>query len=321
MTPEMLRGMRFEIEKIAAPLGLLARGARAFTESPMRTAIATGGVGAAHGAYKSHQEGGSALGGAIRGGAQGAALGGGAAMAGRAYRDTRLLNPGMGAGKAVWGTVQRMGQGVKHFGQRQLHGATGAYADRAGEIGMRSTAHSNKKIDLLKRRLDDQLKHTSGPKADALRQKFEGARDGLLREGAQGDAAIKAGITSIPGVAKGLVRDPRGTGKALWNATTGGSRAGMAMGVGLPLALSAPDLMRGDESAQGGRSMTQKLVGTGAMVGGGMLTAGLPIIPQMAAGMGIDAAANRLTGARAFTGSGQHYDESTGRYVSTGRSW
>ena len=167
MTPESMRFMRFEIEKSAAPLSqLAARAGRALSKSPARTAVMGAGVGAAHGAAtadtsRGESRLGKALGGAVKGGIVGGAVGG----AGRAYRDTRLLNPGMSGGKAVGATVKRMGGGIKRFGQRQWHGLTGAHAKDPGKIGLRSTATAEKKKTLARLRHADELKHVKTPGA------------------------------------------------------------------------------------------------------------------------------------------------------------
>ncbi len=292
MTPEIFRGMRAEIEKGASLASLATRGARFLTKSPARTAAIGAAGGAAAGGYQEHRRGGSVLGGALRGGILGAAAGGAAGGAGRVYRDVRLLDPKLTRTQAVGAAVKRMGRGVKQFGQRQVHGITGAYSKTPGKIGLRSSATSKKKIDLAKLRLQDELKFAKTPeKQEALRKSFQKTKAGLIEEGKRGDESIRAGVTSLPGIAKGLARDPRRTAKAMWRETTGGGGlGGTAMAVGLPVATMVPELARGDESATGGKSMRQKLVELGTITGGGIATAGLPIVPMMAAGLGIDAA-------------------------------
>lgn len=111
-------------------------------------------------------------------------------------------------------------------------------------------------------------------------------------------ANVQAGVTSLPGIAKGLVRRPKETIKAVGREAMSGGRTGLALGVGLPVAFAAPDLAHGDESAQGGRSMRQKLVNVGSGVVGGALTAGVPVLPQMIGSTGVDVVSNKLLGGR-----------------------
>jgi hypothetical protein len=300
MNVSELQAMREELEKWAAPMGLLRRAARFVTDSSGRGALVGAGVGAASGAVKAKAEGGDAgdaVRGAIVGGLGGAALGGVAGGAGRAYRDTRLLDPALTATSAIGATAKRMGQGVSNFGRRQLHGVTGAYSDRPGEIGLRSSGTAAKKVDLAERRLQDRLVGSRSPQQSLdLHKKFQQEKKHLLEEGQRGDSYLKAGITSLPGLAKGLATAPKKTVKALWNEATSGSRLGVAASTGLPLALAAPGLAAGDESAQGGLSVRQKMTRLGTGLAGGLLTGGLPIVPQMATGLAIDLAGDRAAG-------------------------
>lgn len=282
-----------EVTKSATTARALTRAARWLTDSPARTALVGAGVGAAHGAVTAGDEGVGAA--ALRGGLRGAAVGGAAGGLGRAYRDTRLLDPSLSAGAAVGATAKRIGEGVKNFGKRQLHGFTGAYGDDAAAIGMRSSGEAKKRMSLESLRARDQVQHGEMT-AKGLKKLKERQRS--HREwGQAGDAALKAGITSLPGVAKGIATKPLATAKALGkDMVGGGGMQGAAMAVGLPLAIAAPDLARGDESAEGGRSIRQKLVGVGSGLAGGMLTAGVPVLPQLVGGVAVDSAASRILG-------------------------
>lgn len=282
-----------ELMKSAAASGVLARrAARWLTESPARTALVSGAAGAAGGAAM-HGKDESAVEGALRGGLRGALVGGSAAGLGRAYRDTKLLKPGTTTSEAIKGTAARMGEGVQRFMKRQAHGLTGAYADQAGAIGMRSSQEAERRIDLLRRRGLDRFTRDGAANYSSTDQ-LKKIKD--LREwGRGGDEALHAGVTSIPGVAKGLAKHPAQTGKALVKQMAGGAgRGGAAVALGLPLAFAGPDLARGDESQRGGRSMREKLVGVGSGMAGGVLTAGMPIVPQLVAGGALDAATSRL---------------------------
>jgi len=272
-------------------MGLGRNLGRSIAESPTRTALLGAGVGAAHG-YATRGEGESGSSAALRGGLRGAAIGGGAGLLGRRYQDTRLLDPSLSGGQAIGATAKSIGRSVKNFGARQLHGLTGAYADRAGDIGLRSSATAEKEIDLLRRRAAS--KTMTPAAASSLEAQIASARSA----GQHGDAALAAGITSVPGVARGLTTAPGRTLRAMGSEIMSGGRTGAMLGVGLPVAMSVPDLARGDESATGGRSMRQKLVGLGSGVTAGALTSGLPVIPQIASSMAFEHGANRLLGGR-----------------------
>jgi hypothetical protein len=303
-----LRAFRGELEKRANALTAVQRVGRFVSQSPARTALMGGAAGAVAGGVRGAVEapGGEglrgAVGGALTGGVAGAALGGGVGHAGRAYRDTHLLSKTpLSATQAIAGTAQRFGAGVKQFAKRQVHGITGRYADPT-HTGLASTATSAKKIDLLERRLQDELQHARPDKAQALRKAHSEEVAALREHGERGDAALRGGVTSIPGVAKGLWnKETRGeTAKQLWHANTGGKLLSMggAAGVGLPVAFGAYDLSKGDESSTGGRTVGQKLVNVGTNVGVGALTAGLPVGAQMLTGMAADAAGQRLLPSR-----------------------
>ena len=304
MTPDTLRSMRLELEKRAAVYkGLARRAARAFTRSPMASTVATGtagaAVGGARGAIAERQQGGSGIIGGVAGAAQGgilgAAAGGATSGLGRSYRDAKLLNPALSRSGAVGAALARGGKKVTDFGKRQVHGFTGSHRNRPGEIGLRSRATAEKKITLAELRAKDELKHVSDPKKRKKIQETLKSRASRLREvGAQGQESLEAGATSLPGLARGFRDDPKRLGKALMHETTGGSKAGTALALGAPVAMMGPSLAKGDESATGGRSLKQKLVETGTMIGGGVLTGGLPIVPMVAGGVAIDAAGQAL---------------------------
>jgi hypothetical protein len=244
-----------------------------------------------------HGEDGAAVG-ALKGGLRGAAVGAGASALGRGYSDTRLLNPTLSATQAVGATAKRIGEGVKRFGQRQLHGFTGAYADKPGQIGLRSTQEAKNRIDLLMKRKADLA--SRGELTDKTREAIASKIRELREWGREGDQALKAGITNLPGIVKGLATKPGQTVKAMGREITGGAGVlgGGALAVGAPVAIAVPDLARGDESASGGRTMRQKLVNLGSNVAGGAAVAGLPLVPQIAGGVAIDELANRTLGRR-----------------------
>lgn len=140
------------------------------------------------------------------------------------------------------------GKSLKNFAKRQAHGATGAYAHQAAEIGLNPSE-------------------------------------------------VAAGITSFPGLARGLVSNPKKTLGAAAKSTFSG-KAGLAAGVGIPTAIATPSLLRGDESHEGGQTVRQKLVGYGSNMAGGVLTGGMPIIPGLVGSGIIDSASLKMLGGK-----------------------
>jgi len=312
MNSEELAAFSDELEKIAFPGGaVLRRGAQWLAKSiPFRGATATsgarwltdsgalkgalvgggvGGVGnAARAAYQGEDSRGilrAGLGGAVGGATLGAAGGG----LGRKFRDVRLLDPTLSAGAAAKATVGSVGQGIKNFGKRQVHGITGAYKGQASEIGLGGTAAANKQVALERLRRADRLKGVvNNPKAQAKIWDETAKRNKeLLEKGVRQQAALDAGVTSLRGIGQGMATKPKETLKAMWEHNAGKGFSGKAMGLGVPAALMAPELAKGDESATGGKSLTQKLMNTGAMVGGSVAFGGVPIVGNL---IGWDAA-------------------------------
>lgn len=295
--PAQLRGMRLEMEKRA----YLGRLGRAFIRSPLKTT----GVGAAGGAVlgagqealRERQPGEQRsykdiLGGAVRGAVAGGALAGGAAAGGRAVKDTMLLQAAKGAkptvASGVKGTFGRIGTGFMDFGRRQIHGFTGGQ-----QQAMRAPLQRKQEILRLRGQEASRLGETGY--ADALKKKVQTVGEELGRR----EEAMKAGVTSLPGIAKGMVTAPRQTAKGMWrHAIGGGGIGGGAMAIGAPLAFAAPDIARGDESAEGGRTVGQKLVRHGLTAGGMLATGGIPIVPQMLALGGIENLAQRVSGGK-----------------------
>lgn len=287
----------FEIVKEATPAVI----ARYLTDRVSRGALLGGAAGATHG-LMNRQEGESGWAAGIRGAIRGAAVGGGISAAGRAYRDTRLLNPEMGAGAAIGGTLRRAGEGIKRFGKRQIHGFTGAYADKPGAIGMRGSEEAKRRLDLFEKRFKDEAAYATsrGRDTSRLAEELANKKQELAEWGARGDAAQAAGITSIPGVVKGLAKRPGQTAKALKDEVTGGSKKGLVLAVGVPAAFAAPEIMKGDESAAGGYTVGQKVRRLAGNVAGGVATAGLPVVPQLLAGGAIEGVSGgRRRGGRA----------------------
>lgn len=298
METTALRGMRGHLEKSAAriPASVLRALETSVHNGPLHGAALGAGAGALIGAASGEE--GNRASSAFRGAIRGAAIGGVTGAVGQAAHDRRLLSPSIGAGEALRGGIADVARVPVRFAKRQLHGFTGAYADRPGEIGLRSTATAHGDIDKLRRRLEHRVRSASPEERTRLVKEFEGHRNNLLADGLRGDAALAAGVTNMPGIVRGLRHDPKNTLKALWRESTGGSRRGTALSVGVPLVLSAPDIARGDERDVGGRSMRQKVVGLGTNLAGGVVTSGLPAVPQLVGGVAFDELGQRITRSR-----------------------
>lgn len=245
----------------------------------MRTGLMGAGVGAAGGAVSgAASEDGSAVGGALRGALVGGALGAGGGAVARSAQNAKLLNPSLTNTQALGQVGKNIGQGLKDFGTRQVHGLTGLKGDSVRDTVHRKATRSRQ---LLKARLNKDLAGASPEQRAKLLEQYKKDMASVRSNHARDMGALDAGITSLPGIAKGLVRDPKATAKAMWDRSTGGTRTGAAMTVGLPAAFTAPELLKGDESATGGKSIGQKLVNVGTAMGAGVATGGLGFIPGM----------------------------------------
>lgn len=253
------------------------------------------GIGGAAGAMSADE--GNRVSGAIHGALRGGAIGGLGAGVGRAYRDTRLLaaskNQPLSAMGAVVPTAQRLGRQAMNFGKRQWYGATGM--GNPDDIRMAGNATSARKARLLDLRAADEMAHAPSLEAkEKLRQNAQSAVKSELESGQRSQALQDAGVTNVPGMAKALW-DPQKRRMALraMGRTMADGPGGIGLSVGLPVAFSAPELLRGDESAQGGKSMTQKVVGLGANLATGAAFGGMPIVPQLALGTAADMGVQR----------------------------
>lgn len=292
-----------EVEKQAAPSSL-ERAVHFLRQSPMRTAAIGAGAGALTGAAANPED---RWGGAMRGATVGGAIGGAGAGVARAARDTQLLaGRPLSALETATGTARRLGEGTAAFFRRQAHGLTGAYADPM-KTRIRSSAEAARQQKVLDARLKDDLRMARTPEqAEAIKQRAVAAAESLKLWGEAGDRALKAGITSVPGLAKGLTGKNRKETLATLKeevmggrgASAGSKALALGLGVGLPVVGGVSDIARGDESAVGGRTVGQKAVNLATNVGLGTLTMGMPFGAQMITGMGVDALGQRLTAPR-----------------------
>jgi hypothetical protein len=238
----------------------------------------------------------------------GGAVGGIGAGAARAARDTQLLaGKPLTAGQTAVETAKRLGSGAAAFGKRQVHGLTGAFSDPT-KTRIRSSVEAARQQKVLDARLVDDLRFARNPEhAAKIRGRADAARDSLKEWGEGGDRALAAGITSAPGIIRGLAsKKTRGeTLGALKDEVMGGRGAGgtgraaaLGLGVGLPVVAGIHDISKGDESAQGGRTVGQKAMNLATNVGVGALTMGMPIGAQMVTSSAADALGQKLVSPR-----------------------
>jgi hypothetical protein len=168
---------------------------------------------------------------------------------------------------------------MKRFGQRQLHGLTG-YTPKGGVRQLLPGARTADEIKLVRRQLKSDI--SAAQKAGRDTKYIQGLRSGADKQikrlgetAKRWTAAEKAGITSIPGIVKGLHPSRIGqTGKAMAGVAREGM-GGIPGTLALPVAFSAPDLM---DPNQG---VGEKALGLAGDVGGMVATGGLGIVPQM----------------------------------------
>lgn len=306
-----------ELQKSAAP-SFLSQAGHFLRQSPLRTAAIGAGVGAAGGALANPED---RLGGAARGALLGGAAAGTAAGGARALRDTQLLaGKPLTTGQAVKETAKRVGADVAAFGKRQVHGLTGAFADPA-KTRIRSSVEAARQQKIMDARLLDDLKFAKNPEhAAKIKQKADAARQSLKEWGEGGDRALEAGITSAPGIVRGLAgKNRKQTLGALKDevmggrgASGGGRALALGMGVGLPAVAGIHDLSKGDESAQGGRTVGQKAMNLATNLGVGTLTMGMPIGSQMIASTAADALGQKLVSPKWRSTKGSFVGENVG---------
>lgn len=278
---------------------MLAEAGRFIAHNPKTVAGLGAGLGAtanvAREALSGHEQKnylGAGLHGAVAGGLAGGAVGG----LGRVARDVHLMHPELGGLELAKGTAKQVGTEASNFAQRQVHGLTGygtndqKYLDRIGIAGKQTSAN---KARVLNMRAEDVLAHNPG-KADAISAGLHGEVGALHHDGAIAQRFRDLGMTSLPGAMKGAVTNPREASSAIWNQLRSGGAGAAALGVGVPGALGAADVARGDERATGGRSVQEKVMRAGANVGGGLLFGGVGLLPQALGGSVAESAAGRL---------------------------
>lgn len=171
---------------------------------------------------------------------------------------------GLGAGQLSTGAGR---QQVKRFGQRQLHGMTGymprTSQQRAGGIGWAgkgmSTDDRIKSLESIGVNVGKKV--APGGKAEAVQKAMDSQSivkslpKGVRRRLAQADVAsseaqryaAETGLTSLPGVAKGLVTRPLKTMKAGFVSQ---GPTGMALAA-VPAAMAVPSMAKGEGAGEG----------------------------------------------------------------------
>lgn len=247
------------------------------------------------------------LGAALHGAALGGAAGGALGHAGRTAKDLQLGfsgRAGAQVGKNLQGaqlakeTAKELGHQAKQFGQQQIHGFTGGGKGRAGEIGLKGKEWGARQTELLKARQAQELAGATPAAAAKIKGGYAKKLKTVAEDAATGQSKIDTGVDNLAGVAKGLWnKGTRGkTLGAIKEHGIGASTGAKLMSVGIPGALTAADLAKGDESAQGGRSIGQKLVGGAVDMGTGVLTGGMGMLPSMAAYTAASTVADKAMG-------------------------
>lgn len=284
-----------ELEKIAG-WGTAVRRGLEHIGGPGRAAMLGGAMGAATGA--STAEPGSRFSGALNGAVGGAALGAGAGFVGRRALNAKLLRPELSAGQAAMEGLRESGRSIQRFAKREAHGLTGAYSKTSPtELGYMTPENLEKAKHLENLRANFRSQGASPRMARRAQSEARDAIEGYGQEAREFADRRAHGITSLPGTLHGLATKPRDTSKALYRAATGGSMIGK-VGLIAPVAMSIPELARGDERDQGGLSVGQKLLATGGNIAGNLLTAGMPAMSQVVAGGAMDLAIARRANAR-----------------------
>lgn len=310
---------------MTVPPSFLESAGRAIAR-PGRSALIGAGAGAAlnmgREAFRSGDDSprnyvGAGVSGALVGAAAGGAVGG----LGKAVHNTMLLNPalrGAGAGEIAAASARHIGSGASDFAQRQFHGLTGyggkdlPYLDRIGIHGVHAgeqeaALEKLRHADILDFKNRKAMQIADPAKRDLVLQQNKVKADEVLKgkvEGARSSGELnqkfqELGMTSMPGSLKAVVTNPREASKVLWKQMTGGGGpSGMAMGLGfglgVPAAFAINDIRKGDESATGGKTVGQKLLGAGVNTGVGIATGGVGLIPQFIAGTAIDKTTDTL---------------------------
>jgi hypothetical protein len=291
---------RSELVKSALSVGSLRAlgsnlGQRALSAGGLSAVGGAGGagLGALAGGLRGYQqarnEGYSGLRGALGGAATGAALGGAGGAA---------LGAGVGGlgGRNVQGFVRGLARpgaekpgvvgGIARFGQRQVHGLTGALPSGPYASTSKALESIGGGVAPLRRQVADlnkQILTRGGTTADKLKLLHQ--RKTLEQGLAAGEKATNMGMTSVPGFFKAMATRPgealRAAGEYQWKSNP--TVMGKAMALGMPASFVASEALRPSqegEASRGARSLGA--LGESALyslapmpMAGSMATAGL----------------------------------------------
>jgi len=260
--------------------------------------------------------------GAIGGGLHGSRTAAPGEETGGAVRGA-LLGAGAGALGGQFATKAGRGEALR-FGQRQLHGMTG-YLPGRGILGAKGPALSPK--DRLKALEGMGFEFQHGTKKQLQKHMTQEVAKGKItkylpqniqnfmasRSASSALAtrqAAEEGMTSIPGLARGYMRGGVSGKVTPWQATKMNLKApGLAMGVGIPAAMSAQSIKEYRETGDR-RQLASNLAGNAGFALGGAL----PITAMMGLGAA-GGAAGRLIGRGAEAISPSHVPVPPGGYA------
>lgn len=293
----LLRAFQQELWKLGAPSILPAR-----LSSVLSSAGALGGIGAGvggvagavHGGVKNYRAAkaeGADTRGALLHGAMGAAGGVGkgaligAGVGGVAGAGASLANAGKA--EAVRAALTDR-SAFARFGQRQVHGVTGAVPQGGlGKLRMDAADRADQLKSLTARLEADP--HSMQPgiidRARGLDAKTVGAKalERAQQSAGAAQAAQDAGLTSVPGLIKSLAKSPKDTMRLAWNhqmhGADGTTKAMMAAS-GLGVAQTAANREEGESRLHHAGRVVGSVAGTGLNV----LTGGMPQMTQMGLG-------------------------------------
>lgn len=222
----------------------------------------------------------------------------------------------LGAAAKKLPALQGTAEGVTNYGRKALHAVTGYGGIKGLRAAGGGSAQTQKWLDDAQQAF---LHHTPNPAATAAQNSKEllglaSAADRARKAHQAVQAAEEAGLTHLPGLAKGLMTRPVDTTKKVWNASvrglSGAEKALFGLGTGLGLYGSVQD-----PDPDHPRSLASKAISATGNLAGNVLTAPLQlamtskgVIGGLAGQMAVGGALNRAVG-HGFTELAQKVDE------------
>jgi hypothetical protein len=293
----LLRAFQQELWKLGAPSILPAR-----LSSVLSSAGALGGIGAGvggvagavHGGVKNYRAAkaeGADTRGALLHGAMGAAGGVGkgavigAGIGGVAGAGASLANAGKAEAMRAALTDR---SAFARFGQRQVHGVTGAVPQGGlGQLKMDAADRAEQLKHLTDRLKADPNSMQPGiiDRARGLDAKTVGAKalERAQQSASASQAAQDAGLTSVPGLVKSLVKSPTETARLAWNHQMHGAD-GVTKAMMATSGIGVAQTMANREEGEGRLHHAGRVAGSAAGAGLGILTGGMPQMTQMGLG-------------------------------------